>query len=67
MDRLSAELLAPHRLNDLYREAEWERLTALAMVRPRRALLPAVGRLLVRAGHRLECVNQPCVAPVPQS
>lgn len=67
MDRLSAELLAPFRLDDLYREAAEARLAATAVPRPRTALLPVAGRLLVRAGRWLECVNQPCAAPAPQS
>jgi len=67
MDRLSAELLAPYRLADYYREADAARLTALTATRSRRALLPALGRLLVRAGHWLECVNAPCPAPAAGS
>lgn len=65
MNRLSLELLAPYRLDDLYREAERARLTAITVARPRRPLITAAGRLLIRAGRWLECFDQPC--PAPQS
>lgn len=71
MDRLSAELLTPYRLDDLYRDADRERLRASLVARPHRRplLLPIAGRLLIRAGRWLECAGQPCpaAAPAPQA
>lgn len=56
MDRTRVELLAPFHIRDLYREAAGARLTAAIPRRPPALLflVPALGRTLVRTGHRLE-------------
>ena len=59
MDRTRVELIGPMRLDELRREAERERaVAALPRTGTRGSMVAAaVGRVLVRAGRRLEAVG----------
>ncbi len=60
MDRTRVELIGPMILDDLRREAERARAVAAVAGTGERGsvVVAAVGRLLVRAGRRLEAVGR---------